>query len=485
MTEAANTLYSCRQVRAGLRWFGPDDVVTIENIRQTPGVTNVITALHHIAPGEIWSEEEVATRKIEVEFYPHPEEPAGLSGYERYVWYQEKGMPTGLLWCTAESLVFTEEIKNGSSGRDTHIANYKQSLKNLGLFGVTTVIGNFMLVADWTRTAITRLDDGSVALSYDHDAFMAFDIFILKRHPSEHGYLEDASYTQEDIDKARNYYVSHLQNDEERRTALTTMITAGLPGAQEGFTLDDFRTAVRQYEKLTVDDLRENISSFLDQVIPVAKDAGVRLCCHIDDPAFSPFLGTPRAVGTLDGCRFLLDQGCGINLCVGSLLPNMDNRNISELIYAIHEYGSSIGLDVHEIFPHIHLRPISTNGLHFTEAHHAEHREELAQIAYALTDIGWKGVFRPDHAPSPAHGFGRPGYDLVGRGYGAQLLLGLFEMADLWRRTKTECVQQSFGHEPNFNDIKTSFNQIEKALVLRDTPRIKKPWALKRYAGDA
>ncbi len=479
MTEAVNTLYSQQQVRAGLRWFGPDDIVTIENIRQTPGITNVITALHHIAPGEVWSIEEIAKRKIEVEFYLDADEPPELEGYARYLWYKEHGTPTGLFWCTAESLVFTEEIKNGSPLRDSHISNYKESLKNLGRFGVTTVVGNFMLVADWTRTAITRLDDGSTALSYDNDAFMAFDIFILKRHPSELGYIEDGSYSHEEVDRARHYYESYLRNDDERRIALTNMITAGLPGAQEGFTLDDFRAAVRQYEKLTVEDLRENILYFLNQVIPVAKDAGVQLCCHIDDPAFSPFLGTPRAIGTLDGCRFLLDQGCGINLCVGSLLPNIHNRNISELIYAMYEYGAAIGLDVHEIFPHIHLRPIATNGLHFTEGHHAEHREELAQIVYTLTDIGWKGVFRPDHAPSPTHGFGRPGYDLVGRGYGAQLLLGLFEMADLWKRTKIECLQQSFGGDANFKDTRACFNRNEKASVLGNVPRIKKPWALK------
>lgn len=482
MTEAANIIYSSQQVRAGLRWFGPGDIVTIQNIRQTPGITNVITALHHIKPGDIWSEDEIGKRKIEVEFHLHQDEPAGLSGYTRYNWYKENGTPTGLYWCTAESLVFTEEIKNGSPARDTHIANYRESLKNLGRFGVNTVIGNFMLVADWTRTALTRLDDGSTALTYDNTAFMAFDIFILKRHPSTQGYLDDGSYTQEDIDTAQHYFEFYLQHDDERRTALTAMITAGLPGAQEGFTLNDFRAAVQQYESLTIDGLRENIRYFLDQVIPAAKEAGVTLCCHIDDPAFSPFLGTPRAVGTLEGCKFLLNQGCGINLCVGSLLPNFDNRNISELIYDIFEYGSSIGLDVHQIFPHIHLRPIATDGLDFTEGHHAEHREELAQIVYALTDIGWKGVFRPDHAPSPAHGFGRPGYDLVGRGYGAQLLLGLFEMADLWKRSKNICLQHSFGDDTEGQENQATFNLKEKAVVLGTTPKIKKPWTLKNMS---
>jgi mannonate dehydratase len=479
MSEMTNKRYDVNRVRAGMRWFGPEDVVTIKNIRQTPGITNIISALHHIPPGQIWTEEEVGKRKIEVEFHPSEQAPEELTGLALYKWYQERGERTGLYWCTAESLVFTEEIKNGSPAREEHIENYKESVRNLGKFGVTEIVGNFMLVADWTRTDIVSLDDGSLALEYMDDAFMAFDIYILKRHGSEQGYIDDGSYKAEDIAVARKYWEETLSKDKSRQEALTKMITAGLPGAQEGFTLEDFREAVGQYRNMTVSDLRTNIAYFLDRVIPVAREAGVRLCCHADDPAFSPFLGTPRAVGDVEGYQFLLDHGCGVNLCVGSLLPREQNREITSLIYQLAEYGNSIGLDIHEIFPHVHLRPIETDGRHFREGHHAEHREELSQIVYALIDVGWRGVFRPDHAPSPDHGFGRPGYDLVGRGYGAQLLLGLFEMAEILQEGRDQSVKAALAAAADGEEAALkAFHITQRALIEEQVSHIKKPWVL-------
>jgi mannonate dehydratase len=477
MSERANLRYDKNRVRAGMRWFGPEDTVSIKNIRQTPGVTNIISALHHIAPGEIWTEEEIGKRKIEVEFLPSSDAPAELSGKALYDWYGEKGERTGLFWCTAESLVFTEEVKNGSPARDKHIENYKESVRNLGKFGVSEIVGNFMLVADWTRTDIVELDDGSRALEYEDDAFMAFDIYILKRHDSEQGYIDDGSYTSEKMAEARSFWENSLSKDKARQEALTKMITAGLPGAQEGFTLEDFREAVGQYRDMSVEDLRNNIAYFLDKVTPVAKEAGVRLCSHADDPAFSPFLGTPRAVGSVEGYKFLLDHGCGVNLCVGSLLPNDQNREITRVIYELAEYGKSLGMDIHEVFPHVHLRPIETEGRHFREGHHAEHREELAQIVFALIDVGWRGVFRPDHAPSPAHGFGRPGYDLVGRGYGAQLLLGLFEMAEMLQKSKEPALKAALAVANQGESVALSaFDKAQRKQVEEHVAFIKKPW---------
>lgn len=481
MSEMSNISYVKERVRGGMRWFGPEDVVTIKNIRQTPGVTNIISALHHIAPGEIWTEAEVAQRKIEIEYLPQ-KTPTDLTGLPLYKWYQENGQKTGLYWCTAESLVFTEEVKNGSPERDKHIENYKVSLKNLGRFGVTEIVGNFMLVADWTRTDIVSLDEGSKALEYSDLAFMAFDLYILKRHKREEGYIQDGSYSKEAIEGAREYWDNILSKDKERQAALTKMITAGLPGAQEGFSLEDFRAAVGQYKNMTVEDLRENIAYFLDRVIPTAKEWGVRLCCHADDPAFSPFLGTPRAVGSVEGYKFLLDHGCGVNLCVGSLLPHQQNREISGVVYQLAEYGKSLGMDIHEIFPHVHLRPIETDGRNFREGHHSEHREELGQIVFALVDVGWKGVFRPDHAPSPDHGFGRPGYDLVGRGYGAQLLLGLFEMAEIIKGTQEKAFRtacEELGREKKDQEMAYQiFQKSQKEQIEGLTSHIKKPWTL-------
>ena len=441
MSEIFNQNWNRERVRAGMRWFGPGDEVTIRNIQQTPGITNIITALHHILAGEVWTEAEVAKRKVEVEFLPHPAAPAELEGMKLFQWYKTNGERTGLVWDTAESLVFTEDIKNGSPNREEHIRNYKTSLQNLGRFGVNNVVGNFMLVADWTRTSITTLPDGSKTLKYIHAAFAAFDIHLLKRHDSPQGYINDGSFTQAEADEAKRYWEAYLENSEERQQELTAMITAGLPGAQEGFTLDDFRAAVSKYEGMSVEVQQEHIAYFLDAVIPVANAAGVRLCCHADDPAFSPFLGTPRAVGGSAGYKFLLDHGCGVNMCIGSLMACETNRDITTVIREIAEYGLMKGMGINEIFPHIHLRPIETDGKNFREGHHAEHREELAKVVHTLVDLGWQGVFRPDHAPQSDHGFGRPGYDVIGRGYGAQLLLGLFEMAEIVKTTRFRSVE--------------------------------------------
>lgn len=298
-----------------------------------------------------------------------------------------------------------------------------------------------MLVADWTRTSITQLPDGSKTLKYIHSAFAAFDIFILKRHDHAQAYIEDGSFSQEEADEAKQYWDAYLENNTDRQEQLSAMITAGLPGAQEGFTINDFRAAVSKYEGMSVEVLQEHIAYFLDAVVPVANAAGVRLCCHADDPAFSPFLGTPRAVGGSAGYKFLLDHGCGVNMCIGSLMANEGNRDITNVIREIAEYGRMKGMSMEDIFPHIHLRPIETDGKNFREGHHAEHREELAKVVHSLVDLGWQGVFRPDHAPASDHGFGRPGYDVIGRGYGAQLLLGLFEMAEIIKATRAQTIE--------------------------------------------
>jgi mannonate dehydratase len=440
MSEIFNQNWNRERVRAGMRWFGPEDEVSIRNIQQTPGVTNIITALHHIPAGEIWTEKEIAKRKIEVEFIPADNAPK-QEGMKQFQWYQMNGQRTGLVWDVAESLVFTEDIKNGSPNREKHIENYKISLQNLGRFGVNKVVGNFMLVADWTRTSITQLPDGSKTLKYIHAAFAAFDIYLLKRHDSVQGYIDDDSFNETEVAEARKYWKTYLQQDPEWQKSLIAMITAGLPGAQEGFTLDDFRAAVSKYEGMSVETLQKHIAYFLDAIVPVANAAGVRLCCHADDPAFSPFLGTPRAVGGSDGYKFLLDHGCGVNLCIGSLMANESNRDITSIIREISAYGHLKGMSMEEIFPHIHLRPIETDGKNFREGHHAEHREELAKVVHALVNLGWQGVFRPDHAPASDHGFGRPGYDVIGRGYGAQLLLGLFEMAEIIKTTRTQTIE--------------------------------------------
>ncbi|MBL7016567.1 MAG: mannonate dehydratase [Kiritimatiellales bacterium] len=481
MSEIFNTDWNRERVRAGMRWFGPDDDVTIQNIRQTPGVTNVISALHHIPAGEVWTEEEVAKRKIEVEFLPSDNPPSDLCGMALFEWHKANSQPSGLIWDTAESLIFTEDIKNGSPDRDKHIANYNESLRNLGRFGVINVVGNFMLVADWTRTGIATLSDGSKSLKYVHAAFAAFDLYLLKRHETEQGYIDDGSFSAAEVEEARKYWQQYLENNPQRREELAGMITAGLPGAQAGFTLDNFRDAVAKYESMSEADLREHIAYFLDHTVPVAKEAGVRLCCHSDDPAFTPFLGTPRSVGSSEGYKFLLDHGCGANFCIGSLMANEHNRDITVAIREIAEYGLAKGLSIDEIFPHIHLRPIETDGKNFREGHHAEHREELAKVVHTLVDLGWQGVFRPDHAPTSDHGIGRPGYDFIGRGYGANLILGLFEMAEIVKTTRFRVVEAAIkasGGDMNLKEkALEAAHQAEIDKIHRKIAFIKIPFA--------
>jgi len=468
MSEIYNKNWNRERVRAGMRWFGPEDEVTIRHIRQTPGVTNVISALHHIPAGEVWTKEEIAKRKIEVEFLLRADAPVELEGTALFNWYSANGNPTGLVWDTAESLVFTEDIKNGSPNRDKHIANYNESLRNLGRLGVTNVVGNFMLVADWTRTGTATLPDGSKSLKYIHAAFAAFDIYLLKRHNTEQGYIDDGSFSAEEIEAARGYWEQYLQNDPKRQKELANIITAGLPGAQAGFTLEDFRDAVAKYANMDEAELHEHIAYFLDHTVPVANAAGVRLCCHSDDPAFTPFLGTPRAVGSSEGYKFLLDHGCGANFCIGSLMANESNRDITVVIREIAEYGLAKGMAIDEIFPHIHLRPIETDGKNFREGHHAEHREELAKVVHTLVDLGWQGVFRPDHAPSSDHGIGRPGYDFIGRGYGANLILGLFEMAEIIKTTRFRVVEAAIKASGGDMELK------EEALNAAHTAEVDK-----------
>jgi mannonate dehydratase len=481
MSEIRNKNWNRERVRAGMRWFGPDDIVTIRNIRQTPGITNVITALHHISAGQIWTEQEIAKRKIEVEYWPNQEEPAELDGMALFQWYQANGKPTGLVWDTAESLVFTEDIKNGSPNRDEHIANYQESLRNLGRFGVCNVVGNFMLVADWTRTGTATLPDGSKSLKYVHAAFAAFDIYILKRHATEQGYIEDASFSAEEVEDARKYWKQYLETNPQRQKELEEIITSGLPGAQAGFTIADFRAAVAKYQGMSEKELRDHIAYFLDQVVPVAKASGVRLCCHSDDPAFTPFLGTPRTVGGTKGYKFLLDHGCGSNFCIGSLMANAKNRDITSMIREIAEYGFLQGMNIDEIFPHVHLRPIETDGKNFREGHHAEHREELAKVVHTLVDLGWEGVFRPDHAPSSDHGIGRPGYDFIGRGYGANLILGLFEMAEITKAARAKTVEAviaaSGGDTARHAEAMQAAAKAEAEFIRKKISFIKIPFA--------
>lgn len=490
MTESTNvTTIPANSPRPGMRYFGviapanpatgaPEqrDAVTIERIKQYQGITDVISALHHIPQGEVWSIEEIAKRKIEIEYNDTIAEPNRLlhaDQSERDTWYmreyrrlQKEGHRTGLTWDTVESLPFSEAIKSCDvenpadvALRDQHIANYKQSLENLGKFGITRVIGNFMPVADWTRTGYHIDTQGRRALEYNHAAFTAFDVYILKRHDTPQGYIADKSYTAEELEAAKQYWEAELENNVHKRVELSKMIVAGLPGCQgiksaqtfgdseedkrkeEQWIADnllpEYRAQVGKYKGWDKKRLQDNIAVFLEAVVPVAQAHHIRLCSHPDDPAFSPFMGTPRSVGLQEDYKFLIDHGCGVNLCTGSLMANPQNReNIYQLILNLAEYGKSRGMSIDEIFPHVHLRPIETDGKNFREGTHTAHIEELKKIIATLSYLDWHGVYRPDHALTPtyekdADGRSKPvgdrGYHGAGRAEGAALLMGLFE----------------------------------------------------------
>ncbi|MGD8778447.1 MAG: mannonate dehydratase [Ignavibacteria bacterium] len=296
------------------RWYGPDDPVTLADIRQA-GATGIVTALHEIPIGEVWGINELEKRKRLIE------------------WEVNKGTPKfrGLTWSVIESIPVHEDIKIGLPSRDKYIENYKQSIRNVGKIGVKTVCYNFMPVVDWTRTNLEmELEDGAKALAFDMIDFVTFDRFILKRKKAE----ED--YSDEIFSLAKERYES--MGDEERYV-LQKNIIAGLPGGQEGYSLDKFKEKLSHYEGIIEEKFRENLKYFLSEIIPVAEESGVKMAIHPDDPP-RPLFGLPRIVSTESDLKELLSVVDsvynGFTLCTGSLgvLPDNDLVGIVERLGA-------------------------------------------------------------------------------------------------------------------------------------------------------